>query len=921
MKNILHLPERVILKTKDKCRNLNIFAAINPKPATPNLFQGTPRCKTKIESITAFSLVEMLMALLVASLLMAALAPVMTKKMHENLVITGTGGAVIPTSSCDYTTPGTFGQNGECTVPSNIYEAGFIIASGGGGGGASADMTNTSVVKVDSVDAASSSSGSQTSKIYEFTNTTKTLRFLMSGGGGGAGGAYYSALKMDRPESQADCRDKDGNNFGQYISSEQNGGNGAICVALYHPGEGRVGSPDIPDTVKKCTAGATSGQTGYCGNEQECITNGNCCWQGATTNSGACDANGYSVSGVFSNTYGGCNRSSCQYSAADKICSNWKPLGSNGGTGRLPTKSEASAWANNIKYITSPPRTGVLNRNTGYDHPGLQLCEYLESSKYGAAQCYYSNNRCAGSGTSPGLYVNHCHVMVFWLSDKTNAGEGYHWFASLKSGLLGNNSSYKTTAYSARCVIDEVYTFESYAGGGGSAGAYLSVDIPPEVLEKATENGGKAKAVLKAGAGGNAGTTASGSSAGGRGINGMSSSVEIYSDNSELIYSIEVPGGIGGYGANSTDAGNPADILSADDNNCKYFNKITGTGDEKISPVNVKCSKITSSYNMGNVAPTKASGADTSSTGGKNTGWGTSSLISSGGGGGFCTYEERNLTCPDVTQTGKGTGGRIDIYASTSHPGAGGGGGAAGSLVTFRSSKLIPGDKIVSTVGKGGNAGADGEDSSVKIYRDDVLLYKLTVKGGGKGQNAIQAVIASNTPAKGGSGGVASGLNTAETSPARMLWTKNYKIYPENPEDTKGKDGISPQIWGVWNDKMAGGNGGVNSKISSEVGVDAGISQGNPCGGLSTEAVKINDTTEWACENSTSIAPFALTRAILEDFRYTFVDTPPGGSTGGGGGGWMYHADGSPNVSNGAKGLDGYIYIYYGEWGKENTSQ
>ena len=72
-----------------------------------------------------FSLVEMLMALLVASLLMAALAPVMTKKMHENLVITGTGGAVIPTSSCDYVTAGVYGENGECTVPSNIYEAGF----------------------------------------------------------------------------------------------------------------------------------------------------------------------------------------------------------------------------------------------------------------------------------------------------------------------------------------------------------------------------------------------------------------------------------------------------------------------------------------------------------------------------------------------------------------------------------------------------------------------------------------------------------------------------------------------------------------------------------------------------------------------------------------------------------------------------
>ncbi len=53
MKNILHSPVRAILKA----------------------WKITP----------AFSLVEMLMALLVASLLMAALAPVMTRKMNDTL--------------------------------------------------------------------------------------------------------------------------------------------------------------------------------------------------------------------------------------------------------------------------------------------------------------------------------------------------------------------------------------------------------------------------------------------------------------------------------------------------------------------------------------------------------------------------------------------------------------------------------------------------------------------------------------------------------------------------------------------------------------------------------------------------------------------------------------------------------------------
>ena len=41
--------------------------------------------------LKAFSLVEMLMALLVASLLMVALAPVMTRKMGENIGVTVEG--------------------------------------------------------------------------------------------------------------------------------------------------------------------------------------------------------------------------------------------------------------------------------------------------------------------------------------------------------------------------------------------------------------------------------------------------------------------------------------------------------------------------------------------------------------------------------------------------------------------------------------------------------------------------------------------------------------------------------------------------------------------------------------------------------------------------------------------------------------
>ena len=81
--------------------------------------------------IRAFSLVEMLMTLLVASLLMAALAPVMTKKMQENVSISGFGSVIFNTGKTVYNTPGEY----TFVVPDNVYELKIQAAAGGGGGG------------------------------------------------------------------------------------------------------------------------------------------------------------------------------------------------------------------------------------------------------------------------------------------------------------------------------------------------------------------------------------------------------------------------------------------------------------------------------------------------------------------------------------------------------------------------------------------------------------------------------------------------------------------------------------------------------------------------------------------------------------------------------------------------------------------
>ena len=125
-----------------------------------------PLKKVRSESCTiqyaAFSLVEMLMALLVASLLMAALAPVMTRKIGENVNLTGNmapAGSVKRTVEIEYGTEdckdikidsgGSTYCEGEFEVPggySGMMKVTLIGAGGGGGAAPTAGYTEFTTV-------------------------------------------------------------------------------------------------------------------------------------------------------------------------------------------------------------------------------------------------------------------------------------------------------------------------------------------------------------------------------------------------------------------------------------------------------------------------------------------------------------------------------------------------------------------------------------------------------------------------------------------------------------------------------------------------------------------------------------------------------------------------------------------------------
>ncbi len=119
---------------------------------------------------TAFSLVEMLMALLVASLLLAALAPVMTKRMDEaKLNISGVGAA-----QYDKDAIVTIFNNDEIfNVPNDVNSVKLTMIGGGGAGG------NSFYGKQEVT----------TSKSWTVPEGVTKLRiFMLGGGGGGASG-------------------------------------------------------------------------------------------------------------------------------------------------------------------------------------------------------------------------------------------------------------------------------------------------------------------------------------------------------------------------------------------------------------------------------------------------------------------------------------------------------------------------------------------------------------------------------------------------------------------------------------------------------------------------------------------------------------------------------------------------------------
>ncbi len=817
----------------------------------------------------AFSLVEMLMALLVASLLLAALAPVMTKKFSENIGI-NVYGAAKPMKACAFINDNFVNIEEKCTVPENTTLANIIIVSGGGGGGGAASSIEGGWELVSSLngdDGANTGATTNTQNIKTFylDENIKSLKVKMVSGGGGGGGGNYGVKFTPNASSCAGITGKDTTNHTNYATYETNS---KLCVTKYN----QVSNPSDYKTYvtksyddTKCTTNYK--HTPYCNNEQAQMTY----------------------------AYPGCNRPICTHDGAEAACEKLSEL--SGGIWTLPPYEELRKWGTSAKNLAICSRSSGYNNEIGYcGHANNALTDY-----------YVYSGMCSANG--PDGYNFRGTPSAIWAKEASSATNYYRSYYE-GTGLLSSGSSCAGSLESVRCVRKTEYNL--YSGGNASSGHYLEFDIPEKIIKFATKDDKKGFAGLYAGAGGvkgeKGGTVAP--------AHGATSWIGIFNQSKVRLWSANVgQKGFAGGNAKTTAAGTHGTVSISESN--VYYDSTSS--DDRYNNVVTGASILYEDFSNLVTGFKNIKGLAGSENGPGASVWPNGGEYGKGGNGGKCTLDSNSQP---VCEDGKGgKGGRVELYAKKIYSGAGGAGGNAGGLLHIRNIKVTPGEVInvnVGRAGSGGNAGGNGQDggNSHVEFSNGNKYEVLGGKGGGAGTMAVISDTGAVTKAQNGKAqNIDNNIVTTETKTllSSISNKDNVEIYPkENSNIALLKGGDAPETNSA--NKAMGGNGGINNKISGLSGI-----KGIPCGAFSTTSININKS-EYKCGNkdlpTVTSNPLSLYRAITEadlnEKTSNYIQNYAPGATGGGGGGWSYnYAAGIENTGHGANGMGGYVIIYF----------
>lgn len=796
---------------------------------------------------SGFSLVEMLMALLVASLLMAALAPVMTRKMHENLNINVNSSGQSKgwrlytySQDCDKAE----GEENVCEfkdfkVPQGVYAINLVMVSGGGGGaGATASNITPSktVTKYTKGEIRGNSDyDEQIIPITEYMKDVKISR-LVGGGGGGGGGAVKTNL-IPSPSVCADYGNsgkKDTvNNTGANFATFDEANN--LCVTKFN---------------QKAASGCYNSYTHV----------------PSSSNKVTCTSKAVDNENIFY-SYSGCNRWICTYSAAVNACS--ALASSTGDPWRLPTSSETNQWANNTSVIQN-----------------LMLCN-MHSNNI-VSQCTHS---------SVGLNGNYAGCPYKVWGDGANAFTyGDPNCATIVNGVTTyTRTNYQQFPYSVRCVISTIYS--SYSASGGGSGSLLS-DI--DISEYVKQAGAGGSIVLQAGRGGKGGDgAASGNLKASNGIAGYKSCVKVLTPSPEnkVVYGVCAYQGNGG---NAGDAAGDTGKAGSAVSSYSYCEKtLNGTNWEEIN-----CTK------SGNASIAGIKTVGNTSNGGKGGDSNFPSISSGGGDGAMSTSADGNGFTPSYTtyagagggggtgiyttggnvKTGKGgdgAGGAAEITYKNEYAGAGGGAGSGGILAVISNLSLSSDSECTIHVGGGGAYGSgfngsNGGHTSIKCG-NNAQEYKIFGGNGGKiGVSGSESVPDSV-------GGLAGSIAKVNSNIlqlgniASIVYGEGYDINTSNDIQNK----INTKLSAVKNIGGSGGNSG-----SGAIG---------GCGGLK-EDIDNNclNTGNASAMPAEFIAPI-----------YSSLITGDYGKAGAGGGGGGWSRELSPKQGTGSAGQAGYLFLWW----------
>ncbi len=822
------------------------------------------------QKFRGFTLAELLTAVLVISVIMVALAPVITKRMKDSIAVQTDNKKGLEI----YTNPGTYTFD----VPVGINTL-FIQGSGGGGGGGGATLSSEiSIAKT-------------ANSTWTVPKGVNQITLKITGAGGGGGGANGVATGKV-------CK--------SYDWDKWNSGSGLSPIPEYQIVRGADDGGDLCMFTKSIDGrypnwGSVQNLT--VGDNITCQA-GKCCWRILPENI----KKGSAI---------------CTYIAASDMCSYYpspRSISINTSnpertTYRLPTYNELKYIRDNITSLYN--KLNICGTNDNYycpdqpaNVPSDYICNGVIINSAGMSQGVQYMTW--GQGSYHSLATFTCINKVV-----NNALDTYAMQAKCARPLK-HVSAFSGAGGASGAIMEKTVSvlpndiFEITIGTGGNGGASKTNGSQGGTTKVVHKRGGVELGTyyVKGGLGGKAATSTSHGSAY---TNGTSSSET-------------TPLGT----CYATSRKSAADTLSGGNTQCNIIS-YSGKEGSDTQGGNGGMVNNTGTINPGEASsggivyddPARAFGVRNTTLEADYAKGQNASEYGFGGGGGLTPTWASSTS--HIFQGGKGASGKVEILYKLALPGAGGGSGArvggqeSGTNKSYEIKyKVKEGDRIVLEVGSGGSGGSAGQNGSngtpTIVGKNEIIF--LAGEGGktvtqeqkdnirdcvqnAASNSAISSCLnnASWKPQGGRSAVVSTDNQIQTTSLGLLISNTSNTTFNFTPTTFKGEDGNTSSQVSVnqtpWSYGFDGGVGGAPFGIRAS-NVTAAVSCG---GGISANYGDTTNAQNYTCTSGATSGNNAKT--------HDSANNEFGGSGGGGAGVVAETAE----QGSGGNGSSGYLRI------------